>query len=136
MDDYILVFEAKEYTTWFSWLYIIAIVLGLFTFFWLIKPLWQMVRQDGWSIFLKEKILILLLVIAVVLSYASITLAYAGVDNAIAGHSLYNRYQNGECDYVEGYVTDFHPMPKEGHDDERFKVNGVAFAYGGDFESE
>ena len=130
MNEYIVVFEAKEYTTWFSWLYVIAIALGLFTFFWLIKPLWQMVRQDGWGIFRKEKVLIILLLFAIVLSYATITIAYESVNGVISGHSLYKRYQNGECDYVEGYITDFHPMPKMGHDTESFKVNGVAFAYG------
>ncbi len=30
---------------------------------------------------------------------------------------------------VEGYPENFHPMPKEGHDMERFYINGVHFAY-------
>lgn len=129
MNEYILVFEAEAYTTWFSWMYVIAIVLGLLAFFF-IQSIWETIKENGWGIFRKDKVLILLLVIAVVLSYASITLAYAGVYNVIAGHSLYNHYKNGKCDYIEGYITDFHPMPKMGHDTESFKVNGVAFAYG------
>lgn len=32
---------------------------------------------------------------------------------------------------VEGEVTNFHPMPKEGHDTERFKVDSVFFEYSG-----
>ena len=136
MDEYITVFEAQEYTTWFSWLYVVALAMGLFTFFWLIKPIWKAVKEEGWGIFRKEKLLILPLLFAIVLSYATVTIAYTGIDDVIAGHSLYNRYKDGKCDYVEGYITDFHPMPKEGHDDERFKVNGVAFSYGGGLPSE
>lgn len=132
MKDYITVFEAKEYTTWFSWLYVVAVVIGLIAFFWFVRPLYQAVKQNGFGILLKEKILILLLVFAVVLSFASVTVAYTGIETVVSGYSLYNRYQNGECDFVEGYITDFHPMPKDLHDTERFKVNGVAFAYGAD----
>ena len=132
MKDYITVFEAKEYTTWFSWLYVVAVVIGLIAFFWFVRPLYQAVKQNGFGILLKEKILSLLLVFAVVLSFASVTVAYTGIETVVSGYSLYNRYQNGECDFVEGYITDFHPMPKDLHDTERFKVNGVAFAYGAD----
>ena len=135
MTEYILVFEAEAYTTWFSWMYVIAIVLGLLAFFF-IQSIWDTIKENGWGIFREEKIVILLLVIAVVLSYASITLAYEGVNDVIDSHALYNRYKNGECDYIEGYITDFHPMPKEGHDIESFKVNGVAFSYGGGLPSE
>lgn len=132
MENFITVFEAREYTTWFSWLYVIAIVLGVFAFFWLIQPLYQAIKRDGFRIFVKEKIFILLLVFAVVLSFASIALAYSGIETVVSGHSLYNRYTNGECDYVEGYISDFHPMPEDLHDSERFTVNGVAFSYGAD----
>lgn len=30
---------------------------------------------------------------------------------------------------IEGFVTNFHPMPKGGHDSERFTVNGVQFQF-------
>jgi len=30
---------------------------------------------------------------------------------------------------VEGYVTNYHPMPWSGHDTERFTINGVYFEY-------
>lgn len=131
MDEYITVFEAQEYTAWFSWLYVVALALGLIAIGF-IRDIWGAVQQDGWSIFRKEKLLIIPLLFAVILSYATVTIAYAGVDNVISMHSLYNRYKDGECDYVEGYITDFHPMPKELHDTERFKVNGIAFSYGAD----
>ena len=38
-------------------------------------------------------------------------------------------YHRGEYQIVEGYVEDYHPMPKEGHDQESFTINGVTFAY-------
>ena len=35
----------------------------------------------------------------------------------------------GSCQIVEGTVENFHPMPKSGHDTERFDVDGVHFSY-------
>lgn len=40
---------------------------------------------------------------------------------------------SGDCEVLEGRVANFHSMPKEGHDQERFTVNGVPFFYS-DFE--
>jgi hypothetical protein len=37
--------------------------------------------------------------------------------------------ERGNCSVVEGVVENFHPMPKSGHDTERFEVNGVHFSY-------
>ena len=42
-----------------------------------------------------------------------------------ASHEL----ERGNCAVVEGVVENFHPMPKSGHDTERFEVNGVGFSY-------
>jgi hypothetical protein len=36
---------------------------------------------------------------------------------------------NGTAQVVEGQVENFHPMPRTGHDTERFTVNGVLFSY-------
>jgi hypothetical protein len=36
---------------------------------------------------------------------------------------------SGQAQVVEGTVTDFHPAPREGHEDESFTVNGVRFTY-------
>lgn len=131
MNEYILAFEAKEYAEWFSWMYVIAIVVGLIAIGF-IRAILQAVKKDGLGIFRKEKLLIIPLLFAIVFSYATITIAYEGINGVIDGHSLYNRYQNGDCDYVEGYVTDFHPMPDSLHDSEHFKVNGILFSYGAD----
>ncbi len=38
-------------------------------------------------------------------------------------------YQQGDYLTVEGYVENFHPMPKEGHDTEEFDLSGVHFEY-------
>ena len=35
----------------------------------------------------------------------------------------------GNCETIEGRVENFHPMPKEGHDTERFEVAGMSFSY-------
>lgn len=37
--------------------------------------------------------------------------------------------QLGRCDIIEGRVEHFHPMPAEGHEMERFEVQGVEFSY-------
>lgn len=36
---------------------------------------------------------------------------------------------NGTATVTEGVVTDFVPMPRSGHADEKFTVNGITFAY-------
>lgn len=38
-------------------------------------------------------------------------------------------YLEGQYSTVEGTVTNFHPMPYSGHQDEIFSVNGVQFSY-------
>ncbi|QDH35915.1 hypothetical protein [Porphyrobacter sp. YT40] len=37
--------------------------------------------------------------------------------------------KEGNCETVEGRVENFHPMPREGHDTERFEVAGKSFSY-------
>jgi len=38
-------------------------------------------------------------------------------------------YISGQYSVVEGTVTNFHPMPYSGHQNETFSVNGVQFSY-------
>jgi hypothetical protein len=38
-------------------------------------------------------------------------------------------YQKGDFQFVEGIVTDFHPMPYEGHQEECFSVQDKRFCY-------
>lgn len=37
--------------------------------------------------------------------------------------------RSGKCEVVEGRVENFHPMPRGGHDTERFQVDGTPFSY-------
>ena len=43
--------------------------------------------------------------------------------------SIIGAYERGDYHIAEGFVADFHPMPKEGHDTERFTLHGTAFEY-------
>lgn len=43
--------------------------------------------------------------------------------------SIVGAYKRGDYQIAEGFVEDFHPMPKEGHDTERFTLSGAAFEY-------
>lgn len=43
--------------------------------------------------------------------------------------SIVGAYERGDYQIAEGFVEDFHPMPEEGHDTERFTLNGTAFEY-------
>ena len=47
---------------------------------------------------------------------------------------LYNHtvgaFKRGDYYTVEGFVENFHPMPKEGHDSESFSINGIQSKYG------
>jgi hypothetical protein len=55
------------------------------------------------------------------------TVAGAGV---VGGHyRAQHLLRAGLASVVEGTVEDFHPMPYNGHDTERFTVDGVHFAY-------
>ncbi len=38
-------------------------------------------------------------------------------------------YHRGHYEVVEGTVSNFHPMPYQGHDEESFSVSGVGFSY-------
>jgi hypothetical protein len=42
---------------------------------------------------------------------------------------LLSALHGGRCEVVEGEVTEFHPMPRGGHDQETFVVDGRRFAY-------
>lgn len=48
-------------------------------------------------------------------------------------NKIQEKYKNKDYLVVEGVISNFHPMPKGGHDQESFTVNGVDFEYS-DFE--
>lgn len=59
------------------------------------------------------------------LIWVSIIWAAAGQDYFRAKLAL----KNHTYEVVEGRVEHFHPMPKEGHEDESFSVKGIPFKY-------
>jgi hypothetical protein len=53
-----------------------------------------------------------------------------GSSNVIHQYVQCKRWsESRDYSLVEGTVTNFHPMPKSGHDTERFTVEGVKFEY-------
>jgi hypothetical protein len=53
----------------------------------------------------------------------------AATNTQSAAVALQELQQDGKYLVVEGIVQNFHPMPYEGHDTERFDVAGVRFEY-------
>jgi hypothetical protein len=51
------------------------------------------------------------------------------VPSADINSEVFNLYRSGWYSQVEGTVTDFHPMPYEGHEDECFSVQAQRFCY-------
>jgi hypothetical protein len=43
--------------------------------------------------------------------------------------SLQNAQREGKAEVIQGIVEDFHPMPRDGHDTERFRVGAERFSY-------
>lgn len=51
------------------------------------------------------------------------------ISNSDTNSKAFEIYQKGIYSVVEGNVTDFHPMPYEGHEDECFSVQKERFCY-------
>jgi hypothetical protein len=75
----------------------------------------------------KSFIVLTAVVCAVFLLLAAYAYSAPGV------HDMYVRareaYVQGQYSTVEGTVTNFHPMPYSGHQNETFSVNGMQFSY-------
>ena len=74
------------------------------------------------------------------ITYLSVFTGFAVIYTIILSYTIIGEYFklrniviNNEYSTVEGKVTDFLPMPFEGHQKEYFIVNGVEFSYS-DFE--
>ena len=63
------------------------------------------------------------------LVFGFLWVSVVGFSTINADSSAYSAYRNGEYQTVEGIVTDFHPMPYEGHQDECFSVADQRFCY-------
>ena len=69
-------------------------------------------------------------ILALAISYLNILFAYSFIESMVVWNQYYDAYISGECEVIEGYVEDFHPMPETLHDRESFKVSNIYFAYG------
>jgi hypothetical protein len=79
----------------------------------------------------RARLFLILTAYAIFLLFAASAFSGPGVRNMYA--RARNSYVKGQYSVVEGPVTNFHPMPYSGHQDETFSVNGVQFSYS-DFE--
>lgn len=74
-----------------------------------------------------------ILVICTVFLCAMLLLVAAYLFNGSGVQDMYGRakdaFVQGQYFVVEGTVTNFHPMPYSGHQNETFSVNGVQFSY-------
>jgi len=75
----------------------------------------------------KSFIVLTAVVCAVFLLLASYTYNAPGVQDMYARAK--DAYIQGQYSTVEGTVTNFHPMPYSGHQEETFSVNGMQFSY-------
>lgn len=61
--------------------------------------------------------------------FSSLILGMAGYDHFRQVKDYLALERSGNLSVVEGCLQAFHPMPSEGHDEERIIVNGKAFSY-------
>lgn len=61
--------------------------------------------------------------------FGIIWVGVVGTSVLSADWQAFTAYQRGDYQIVEGVVTDFHPMPYEGHQDECFSVKDQRFCY-------
>jgi hypothetical protein len=80
-----------------------------------------------WGRLSKSFIMLTVVVCAVFLLLAFYAFRAPGVQDMYA--RAREAYVQGQYSTVEGTVTNFHPMPYSGHQDETFSVNGMQFSY-------
>jgi hypothetical protein len=61
--------------------------------------------------------------------FGGLWLCTAGMSVLREDSQALTAYQKGDYQLVEGIVTDFHPMPYEGHQEECFSVQDRRFCY-------
>lgn len=91
--------------------------------------LWKTVFKDKTMKLLER---IVCAVFAVFSTWLCLLCVHGGITHITNLHTNYQSYISEECNIVEGYVEDFHPMPEELHDTERFTVDGQEFFYSAD----
>ena len=69
-------------------------------------------------------------VIGYIVGPLAILMSITGAWGMLSEHfELKERVARENLYVVEGYVENYHPMPREGHDLESFEINGVYFEY-------
>lgn len=64
-------------------------------------------------------------------AFGIIWIFFVGGQILTKGSDAFTAFRTGQYSIVEGIVTDFHPMPYEGHDNECFTVETQRFCYSG-----
>ena len=117
---YKLVFESNMNLSYFDLENIIGIILSVFIFL----ILWRFQKQKKFKFFL-----FLSLVVFAIIQLFGIVKFYTTQKEIIKA------LKNKTYSTTEGYIKNFHAMPKSGHDAESFNVNGIHFEilYTGNF---
>jgi hypothetical protein len=122
--DYQLIYDVTQASPpyWFPAAGLVGVVLG--ALLWLFGARLPAARRGPWRSPRSQKIFA-----AVFLGFS--VLWTAGAAATVLGEDCAGRraLQSGTDRVVEGPVQEFHPMPYEGHDTERFRVADVRFAY-------
>lgn len=106
--------------------FVCVMVVAILCWFFIVVPLWKEKAKDIEIWILRAVVTAFVLVI----SYIGVLSGYSFVSKMDEWNRNYNAYLRGECEIVEGYVENFHPMPETMHDRESFEVSDVFFAYG------
>jgi len=117
--EYVTVFQiAPSSTGWlFSAIGLVPILIGCALFWAKKKFSWIRLKEIHW--FLP----------AFFCAFGFIWVVFVGPAIIRQDSKLVTAYRNSDYSLVEGVVTDFHPMPYEGHQDECFSVKEKRFCY-------
>ena len=75
-------------------------------------------RSKGERIFIGSALLFTLVISIIV-----------GIDQFNLYRTVVGAYESGDYEIVEGYVENFDPMPRQGHKNESFDIDGIHFSY-------
>jgi len=116
MPDFVTVFQISSNSAGlpFALIGLVPLIVGAI----LILGKWRLRwRQPGW------------LFVILLLSFGIMWTFLASGPVLTDGTDAFAAFRAGQYSIVEGTVTDFHPMPYEGHDEECFSVEARRFCY-------
>lgn len=136
MNEYVTVFRAKEYPHHISCGFTIAIFFEIIILAILVTLLISDIKSSGIHFLgkgdVKCRINLIILVLSIIMCILIITTVISAIEDRESGVKLYETYANGDCDYIEGYISDYFAISSDSsrHDGpEHFTVNGVMFAF-------